>query len=184
MPGCRSIKKDEIVKVLSVLKSHRDRTLFIVGIKTGFRISELLSLKVSDVYRNGVVLDRVSVSAKNMKGGVQARSIPLHAETKPYIAELAKNADSDSPLFKSRKGNAAIGRLQALHILQTAFNDARLTGKLATHSMRKTFAEMMYRGLKGNLRGVATALGHANINNTVRYLAIDEEEVWAAILKG
>jgi hypothetical protein len=48
------------------------------GLKTGFRISELLSLKVKDVWKDGQVGKVVSVARKSMKGKQSARSLPLN----------------------------------------------------------------------------------------------------------
>ena len=55
MAGCRPLSEYEIYQVLSVLKNKRNKLLFILGIRTGFRISELLSLTVKDVYKDGLL---------------------------------------------------------------------------------------------------------------------------------
>jgi integrase len=57
-----------------------------------------------------------------------------------------------------------------------------LTGKIGTHSMRKTFASKVYEQLNGRLERVQKALGHKNINSTVAYLSFREEDIDAAIL--
>lgn len=54
MKGCRALTADEVVRVSQAFHgtyAERDRALFILGIKTGFRISELLSLGVGDVWQ-------------------------------------------------------------------------------------------------------------------------------------
>ena len=57
MKGCRALTADEVARVSKVFRgtyTGRDRALFILGIKTGFQISELLSLQVGDVCSMGV----------------------------------------------------------------------------------------------------------------------------------
>jgi integrase len=52
MRGCRPLKEREIQRILKSLDGRyaaRDRALILLGIKSGFRISELLSLRLSDV---------------------------------------------------------------------------------------------------------------------------------------
>jgi integrase len=51
--------------------------------------------------------------------------------------------------------------------------DAREYG---THSMRRTKASLIYKAT-GNLRAVQILLGHSNIENTVRYLGVDVDDV-------
>ena len=77
-----------------------------------------MSLKVGDVYQHGRMGDVVYVERKHMKKKLEGRAIPLHRDAKValsvWIKELEKagKADPGSPLFKSRKGQRAITRVQ------------------------------------------------------------------------
>jgi site-specific recombinase XerD len=76
MIGSRPLTSKEVANVLktfSVTYAARDRALFILGLKSGFRISEMLSPKVQDVWKDGKVAEAVSVARKRMKGKVAAR---------------------------------------------------------------------------------------------------------------
>jgi integrase len=53
---------------------RRDKALFILGLKIGLRISELLSLKVGDAYQYDRVVDSVYVERKYMKREVEGRA--------------------------------------------------------------------------------------------------------------
>jgi integrase len=78
----------EIAMVKDALTRTRDKTLFIlaVGLKTGLRISELLSLKVGDVYQYGRLADVVYVERKHMKQKLEGRAIPLHQDAKVALS--------------------------------------------------------------------------------------------------
>lgn len=52
---------------------------------------------------------------------------------------------------------------------------AQATGKLGTHSLRRTKASIIYKAT-GNLRAVQILLGHSKIENTARYLGVDVED--------
>jgi integrase len=54
--------------------------LFVVGHRTGFRISELLSLKVGDVQQHGKIVDHVTVQRRHMKKKTEGRTVALHPE--------------------------------------------------------------------------------------------------------
>lgn len=184
MAGCRSLSLNEISLVLAALNTPRDRALFVLGVRSGFRISELLSLKVGDVVQQGAIVSTVMVHRRNMKGKEQSRAVPLHADAKQAILDyIGLTTRPDFYLFKSRKlFNAPLSRIQAGRILKDAYRAAGIGGKVATHSMRKTFATQIHDKLGRDLLKTQRALGHANINNTVKYLTVDDAEIDAAIL--
>ena len=193
MKGCRPLNLDEeelITKSFAGTYATRDRAIFVLGTKSGFRISELLSLKIGDVVQNARPVDRVYVRRRNMKKKIEGRSVILHPEAKQALAkwlvQLRRQGDisDDTYLFRSRKGlNGPISRVQYYKVLREAFDANELTGKLGTHTMRKTFANKVYDGLDRDLVKTAQALGHKNINSTVQYLSFRQEDIDEAILQ-
>ena len=178
MIGCKPLTDAELAAVTFRGKfATRDRALFILGVKTGLRISELLSLRVGDV------AERVSVARKNTKGRREGRSVALHPAARTAVASWVAEAElgAEEPLFRSREGGA-ITRNAAYKILKGAFSRAGVTGKTGTHSMRKTFAAKLYDALDRDLVKVKAALGHKDINSTVSYLSFETSEVDAAIM--
>jgi integrase len=203
MRGCRPLT-DEDVSIISRsfggTFAQRNKALFVVGHRTGFRISELLSLTVADVQQHGKVQDRITVQRRHMKGGkagkTSGRTVALHPEARAalsvWLETLTKRLkgplDSMTPVFCSRVRDQATGlrrhisREQAWRILKEAFTSNELQGKLGTYAMRKTFCNRMYDKLNHDLVKTQKAMGHANINSTVQYLSFREEEIDAAIL--
>jgi integrase len=192
MKGCRPFSDAEVVLVLQHLSGPfalRDRALFLLGVRSGFRISELLSLRRCDLVTRGGIAERVSVARKNMKKKVEGRTVLIHPEAREALAmwmvqlyELGYMTP-ECFVFQSRTGpNAAISRVQAYRLLSRACDNAGLSGKLGTHSMRKTFADKIYDRLGHDLIKTQRALGHKNINSTVSYLSFREEEIDEAIL--
>jgi site-specific recombinase XerD len=192
MKGCRALSEVEVVEVAKSfggVYAARDKALFVLGVKSGFRISELLSLTIGDVYQHGQWVDRVAVQRKHMKGKHQGRSVPLHSEAKaalaPWLMELQRlgAGTPDRYLFPSRKGvNRPLRRGQAWAILHQAYEANELTGPLGTHTMRKTFATKVYEATGKDLRSTQHALGHKSPASTAAYLAVDEAAVDAVIL--
>jgi hypothetical protein len=66
-----------VAQAFSGSYAARNRALFVLGGKTGFRISALLSPRVSDVWPHGRLVARVTVRRRPMKGKVQGRSVVL-----------------------------------------------------------------------------------------------------------
>lgn len=192
MKGCRPLSDQEIALVsrsFGGTYGPRDRALFIVGVKTGFRIAELLSLQVGDVWHHARVVDQLTVRRAHMKQKREGRTVPLHPDARAALAtwlltlRQQPGVTPQTYVFRSRKGaNRPISPVQAWRILHEACEANELTGKLGTHCMRKSFAQKVYQQLGYDLIRTKRALGHQNISNTERYLSFAEEDIHAAIL--
>jgi integrase len=189
MKGCRPLSNEEVAAVVGSFTgafAKRDLAMFILGVRTGFRISELLSLKVENVVRSGQIVDRVTVQRRNMKGKNEGRTVVLHPIAKQaindWLKEMGNQTSPGAYLFASRKGDKPISRVQAWRILDRVFEKTGLEGSLGSHSMRKTFANRVYEALGQNIFLLQKAMGHRSINSTTAYLSFREEEVDSAIL--
>jgi integrase len=186
MKGCRPWTDSEATQVAASFGGKyaaRDKALFLLGLKSGFRISELLSLQVGDVCQYGQLVDRVTVRRQHMKRKTEGRTVLLHPDAKAAIAAwlLESELQATDYLFQSRQGGA-MTRQQAWAILREAYETNGLTGQLGTHAMRKTFANRVYEKLGHDLVKTQRALGHKNINSTVSYLSFAEADIDAAVL--
>jgi integrase len=192
MKGCRPLTDEEVMLVqqsFGGVYAARDKALFLLGVKSGFRISELLSLQVGDVAQHGRLVDRVTVQRRHMKNKTEGRTVLLHPEAKAALAtwllslRQTPGCTAQTFVFRSRKGgNRPISTVQAWRILHEAVTTNELTGKVGTHAMRKTFANRVYHQLNRDLVKTQRAMGHKNINSTVAYLSFVEAEIDAAIL--
>jgi len=194
MRGCRPLTKDEIVNVSEQFTGTyevRNRALFIIGVNTGGRISELLSLKIDDVWQNDRPVTDLLFERAIVKGGEISRMIPVNKDCREAITELIEwhkhefgDLEERRPLFTSRKHDQ--GKLQAIsrttghRILCVAFRLAGLNGKLATHSMRKTFAQNIYERT-GDILLVKELLGHKNVSTTQQYLGASYKKMRKAV---
>ena len=175
--GCKPLSDQELVLLLSFIKKPRDRALVVLGVKSGFRISELLSLKVCDVTQHGVMGSRVAVSKRNTKGKIAGRSVPLHPEAAAALKHIISiDMAPSSYLFQSREGGA-ISACQAWRIITRAAKQAKLTGKVACHSMRKTFGQKVYDATGKDLVATQRAMGHSNIDSTSKYILVDQTAI-------
>jgi integrase len=192
MKGCRPLTDVEIALVsrsFGGTYAARDRALFVLCIKTGFRIAELLSIRVGDVLQHDRLVDQLTVRRAAMKQKREGRTVPLHPDAKTALAtwllalRQQPGVTPQTYVFRSRKGgNRPISPVQAWRILREACDTNALTGKLSTHCMRNTFANKVYQQLGYDLIRTKRALGHENIRNTERYLSFAENDIAAAIL--
>jgi integrase len=194
MKGCRPLTEAEVAQLRQSFGGRygrRDQALFLLGVKSGFRISELLSLQVGDVWRGQQVVERVTVHRRHMKRQLEGRTVLLHPEARAalaaWLAELqaAKPCPAATYVFQSRR--------HALRILREVYDANELTGPLGTHAMRKTFANQVYQHLCARraageavdpFRLTSKALGHRSLTSTDGYLSFLEADIEAAILAG
>ena len=182
MKGCRPLtiaEEKEIQKSFHGRHATRNKTLFLLGIHSGFRISELLSIRVKDVWNGSGPRESVQVRRSNMKAKKNGRIVPLNAVAKRAISDYMTEyeLEADRPLFPSQvKPDQPFNRQRAHAILSEVFSDCGLDGSVATHSLRKTFAWSVYKVTGGNIHAVQQMMGHANISTTVSYLGFNHEQ--------
>ena len=192
MKGTRPLDNNEI-RLVSVCFDGtfeaRNRGLFMLGVSTGGRISELLSLRIGDVYQNGRAVTDLLFDKSVVKGGEVSRAVPVNSDGRRAIDDLIawhrdryKNTEASRPLFPSRngRGEKRMSRRAAHDVLKNAFEAAGLNGHLATHSLRKSFAQRLY-DRTGDIFAVQEMLGHKNVSTTQKYLGVNYANVREAL---
>ena len=142
MKGTRPLNNDEIRRVSDCFDGifeTRNRGLFMLGVSTGGRISELLSLQIADVYQNGSAVTDLLYSKSIVKGGEVSRAVPVNRDGRQAIDNLIGwhidyygMTENNRPLFPSRNGQGEkrMSRRTAHDVLKTAFEAAGLNGHL------------------------------------------------------
>ena len=194
MKGTRPLDNNEILLVSACFDGTfeiRNRGLFMLGVSTGGRISELLSLQIGDVYQNGKPVTDLLFDKSIVKGGEVSRAVPVNSDGRRAIEELIawhreryQNTDKSRPLFPSRNGQGAkrMSRRTAHDVLKSAFEAAGLNGHLATHSLRKSFAQRLY-DRTGDIFAVQEMLGHKSVATTQEYLGVNYTSIKEAVEK-
>ncbi|MFS0662372.1 site-specific integrase [Niallia alba] len=160
-------KKLQDMKEALMMSSYRDFVLFEIGINSGLRVSDLLSLKVKDV--------RGKLHLSITEGKTKKKKQFYIQHISDVIEKYTKHMEEDDWLFPSRKGNKAISRIQAYNILNKA---ADLIGleKIGTHTMRKTFGYWYYKQTK-DVAYLMKIFNHSSQSVTLRYIGIEQEEI-------
>ena len=191
--GCRPFTDDEIIQVLDACQGRyraRDVALVVMGMHTGFRIKELLSLRVSDVWNGMEVARTVNVAKGFMKGKRAARSMPLHEKVREALHSLIQSSRmwhhlfQSWPLFHAQGRATPLSARQAFDVVVGAAGRAGLdVERIGTHTLRKTFARRMWvsPSVARDPAKMARLLGHQNWGNTLRYLEF-ADELDAAVL--
>lgn len=173
----RDLKQLEAVKGYLRGKNKRDYLLFMVGISSALRISDILVLKVGHVLNGKKVNEFIEINEK--KTGKYKRfpiTKNLAKAVKDYIKEYPDKKHNEY-LFTSRKGNnKPISRQYAASVLNEACDMIGIKERFSTHGMRKTWGYWAFQ--KGiSLDYICIALNHSSVAETKRYLGILQEDL-------
>lgn len=164
MAGMLPFSDDEVVAMINSRAfvrigdwPERNRTIFVVQLCLGPRISELLRLNIGDVVNvHGKI--RNEIILKKTKNGeprtVKAINPLLFQFLPPWLSVLnsAGYFTADSPLIPGRGKVKALSERQVQNIYQAAIDELKLDGKHSTHSCRKTWACQTYDWLCDEMR--------------------------------
>ena len=171
----RDLRQIETMKKLLKQQSLRDFCLFVVGINSGLRISDLLKLRICDVIENGKLKDRITLREKKTN---KFKDFPLSEKTKQALKEYLKTRDysDNEPLFISRKNKGFLLRQQAYKIINGVAKSVGIREKIGTHTLRKTFGYHAYNN-GYDITLIQKLFNHSSPSVTLRYIGITQEEL-------
>ena len=154
-------------------RSERDYIMFLFGIYSGLRISDILKLRVRDVKGKEKIVMREKKTGKE-------RKFPLNKVLKKSLASYVGQKKDYEFLFRSRQGcNQPVSRQQAWKILSEAGERFGLDS-IGTHTLRKTFGYHMYQQTHDAIT-LMEIFNHADISITLRYIGINQDNKDKAI---
>jgi site-specific recombinase XerD len=171
----RDKNKIEAMKKILKANSLRDYCLFVLGINSGLRISDLLNLKISDVVEGKKIKDRISL--REQKTG-KVKDFPPGASCIRALKEYLDSRDysADDCLFPSQKGAGPITRQHAWKILSEAANTVGITEAVGTHTLRKTFGYWAFKS-GVDITRIQKLLNHSSPGITLAYIGITRDEL-------
>jgi len=159
----------------------RNRLLFIMGINSGLRVQDLLTLKVADV-KDCKIGDRVCLKEKKTgKENIFIMNKEIKTALVSYLASV--EMEDDQYLFKSRKGrNYALTTYAVTMMVQRWCDAIHLSGNFGAHTLRKTWCYHQRKTFGVPWEVLAKRLNHSSPSITRRYLGVQEEEVEEILL--
>ena len=158
---------------LSKTEGQRNRAMLEVLYSCGIRVTELITLKHSNIY-----LDEQFILVKG-KGDKQ-RFVPISEkainEIRNYLIDrhnIKVQKGFEDTLFLNRRG-AGLTRVMVFYIIKEQAQIAGIHKNISPHSLRHSFATHLLEG-GANLRIIQSMLGHESITTTEIYTHIDRE---------
>jgi integrase/recombinase XerD len=166
----------EIVRLLQAIRvdhpfAFRDRALLEVLYGSGLRVSEVLDLRLQDVWLDEGLLQ---VTGKGSKQRLVPLGVGARRAIDRYLRELRPRLDvgqSDGRVFLNRNGRR-LSRMGAWKTLRACVERANLSKRVTPHTLRHSFATHLLEG-GADLASVQEMLGHADISTTEIYTHVD-----------
>lgn len=166
---------------LSKAEGQRNRAMLEVLYSCGLRVSELTSLRYSDVYFEE---EFIRVEGKGSKQRLVPISQTAIREIRNYLYDrnlVTVKKGFEDTLFLSRRGTA-LSRIMVFHVIKQQTELAGIKKNVSPHTFRHSFATHLLEG-GANLRAIQEMLGHESIVTTEIYTHIDRESLRREILE-
>lgn len=178
---------EEIVKMLEVIDlsqqfGHRNKAIIEVMYGCGLRVSEVISLNISDIYvkdefvriiGKGDKERLVPIGKKTLKElMLYTRGERLHQDIKPKFSDK---------VFISARG-ASLTRQSVFLLVKSLAEKAGVKKTISPHTLRHSFATHLLEG-GADLRAVQQMLGHSSISTTEIYTHVSDEYLRQVIME-
>lgn len=166
---------------LSKAEGARNRAIIEVLFSCGLRVSELVNMKLSDLYLEDRVL---LVRGKGNKDRLVPVSNKAIADLKRWFFDrnlMKIKPGEDDYVFLNRRG-AHLTRTMILIMVKRQAEEAGIKKTISPHTFRHSFATALLQG-GADLRSIQAMLGHEKIDTTLVYTHISNEQLRKAILE-
>ncbi|KAA6352201.1 Tyrosine recombinase XerD [termite gut metagenome] len=166
---------------LSKSEGQRNRAILETLYSCGLRVSELVNLKLSNLYFDE---EFIKVEGKGSKQRLVPISSKAIKEITLYFMDrnlLKIEKGCEDYVFLNRRGNC-LTRIMIFYIIKDLMKAAGITKSISPHTFRHSFATHLLEG-GANLRAVQCMLGHESITTTEIYTHIDTNRLRAEIIE-
>ena len=179
LPDTLSLQEiDALISAIDLSKpeGERNRAMLETLYGCGLRVSELVTLKISDLFFEE---DFIKITGK----GNKQRFVPIANSTKKYI-DIYKNTirnhlkiskNHEDTLFLNRRGKQ-LTRAMIFTIIKNLAVTINLQKNISPHTLRHSFATHLLEN-GADLRSIQMMLGHESITTTEIYVHLDKKHL-------
>ena len=170
---------DEITELIATIdlskpEGERNKAMLETLYGSGLRVSELINLKLSDLYFNEGFLKITGKGDKERLvpiGKVAIKQIDIYKDQ--VRCHLAVKKEFEDIVFLNRRG-AKLSRVMIFTIIKDLATKTGLQKRISPHTFRHSFATHLIEG-GADLRAVQEMLGHESITTTEIYTHLDRD---------
>ncbi len=149
--------------------SMRNYMIFMCGLYTGRRISDVLSFKVSDLKNRDSIFVRETKTKKKIL-------LPIHKELKKELQEYLRDMQSHEYIFQTNRKDAKPMHRSTFYKILNKVSKKYGLERIGCHTMRKTFGYYYYQEFH-DLATLQDIFGHSDISVTKRYIGCIQDTI-------
>ncbi len=161
-------------------EGHRNRAIVEVFFSCGLRVSELVNLKLSDLFLDDRFLRVVGKGNKERLVPISERAVNELGFWFDDRRQMNIKPGEEDYVFLNRRGHH-LTRTMILIMIKRLGEAAGIRKTISPHTLRHSFATALLRG-GADLRIIQVLLGHADIGTTEIYIHMDDESLRQEIL--
>lgn len=165
---------------LTSAEGHRNRAIIEVFFSCGLRVSELVELKLSNLFLNERFMRVVGKGGKERLVPISQRAVGELELWFDDRRQMRIKPGEEDYVFLNRRGHH-LTRTMILIMVKRLGEAAGIKKTLSPHTLRHSFATALLRG-GADLRVIQVLLGHADIATTEIYTHMDDESLRQAVL--
>ena len=149
-------------------KNIRDYVIWVLGLNSGLRVSDIVRLNVSDVK------DKIHITIIEKKTK-KRKSFLINNKLKSVLNDFIKGRNPDEPLFLGKHGKR-LNRSQVYRFIVNTCKALKINIQASTHTMRRTFGYHHYQQYKDAVI-LQKIFNHSSQRITLMYLGITQDEI-------
>ena len=175
---------DQIISNVKLSSKTGSRNVAIIELlySCGLRVSELINLKISDLFFNESL---IKVTGK----GNKERFVPISNQSQIYINNYVKeirtfhkiNKGFEDTLFLNERGSG-LSRVMIFIILKELKKQSNINKQIGPHTLRHSFATHLIEN-GADLITIQKMMGHESITTTERYLHVSKKHLIESVMK-
>lgn len=184
LPEVLSVEEiDRLISVIDLSKpeGHRNKAILETLYSCGLRVSELINLKISNLYIEQGFIKIIGKGNKQRLVPISNKAInEIHTYINNIRSHLNIKKGQEDYVFLNRRGNQ-LTRIMIYTIIKDLEKASGLNKNISPHTFRHSFASHLVEG-GANLRAVQEMLGHESIITTEIYTHLDSDYLRETIL--
>jgi len=166
------LAEEEIISLIKKTENLKHKTLLMASYAAGLRVSELVSLKISDIDSK-----RMLIYLRAAKGK-KDRVVPLSKLLLETLREYVRQYKPKNYVFEGERGGEPYSKRSAQEVLRAAKKRAGIQKSGSIHLLRHSYATHLLES-GTDIRYIQAFLGHNSLKTTMRYTHVMQPKIEA-----
>lgn len=178
---------EEVDRILGAInlelpEGQRDHCMIEVLYSCGLRVSEICSLKLSDLFLDEGFIRVIGKGDKQRIVPISPRAVKELRMWFDARRDINVKPEDEDVVFVSARRGRHLSRITVFHNIKQYVEAAEITKDVSPHTFRHTFATHLLEG-GASLRAIQEMLGHENIGTTEIYTHLDRRFLREQVLE-